>query len=52
MIIKQIFGLFDSKRKNFFFYLCFLMILATLAEILGIGLIISGIYVLGLGTKT
>ena len=45
-IINRIFEILSPKRKKIFFFLCFLMIISTFAEVLGIGLILPLVYTL------
>ena len=43
-VLKNIFSLLDLKSRGVFFYLCFLMVISTVAEILGLSLILPFIY--------
>ena len=45
-VINKIFEILSPKRKKLFFFLCFLMIISTFAEVLGIGLILPLVYTL------
>ncbi len=45
-VINKIFEILSLKRKKLFFFLCFLMIISTFAEVLGIGLILPLVYTL------
>ena len=45
-VINNIFEILSPKRKKLFFFLCFFMIISTIAEVLGIGLILPLIYTL------
>tara|TARA_B100001057_G_scaffold500475_1_gene615775 strand:- start:12937 stop:14658 length:1722 start_codon:yes stop_codon:yes gene_type:complete len=45
-VINNIFEILSPNRKKIFFFLCFLMIISTIAEVLGIGLILPLIYTL------